>query len=485
MSRINKANLKKTLYYLKRNGFGKTWWAVRERLEERKRPPYRWTEPEPAQLEAQRSLWRERNFTVTFSILVPAYRTRPEYLKELMDSLYCQTYPKWELILADATEDGSVEQAVRSFRASAADGRVCPGTVSEDRVRYVPLKHNGGIAENTNQALPYASGDYVGLLDHDDVLTPDALYEMAAVIEEGRRQGRMPRMLYSDEDKCNGDRTEYYEPNFKEDFNLDLLLSNNYICHFLVMEREFIQELKLRPEFDGAQDYDLVLRAAARLGGFGGDEESRGRGKPFYYQDGDIAHIPKVLYHWRCHTGSTAENPESKRYAYEAGRRAVQDFADRAGWRAKAADTAHVGFYRLRYEGSIFDSRPDIGAVGGRVTGAGKKRKCVVGGRMTEEGRILYENLPLSYGGYLHRAALPQDGEAVDIRNIRIRPECRELFRKVTGVSYGTVPGGDMFDRSLLPENCDYIRISLELCRALRKAGYRILYLPEQGTVPE
>ena len=386
------------------------------------------------------------------------------------------------------------------------------------RIRYIRLERNEGIAGNTNQALPHAAGDYIGLLDHDDVLTPDALYEMAAAIGQAQERGTAPALLYSDEDKCNGDRTEYFEPHRKEDFNFDLLLSNNYICHFLVMERALMQELGFRSEYDGAQDFDLVLRAVA---GLKGREEA-------------ILHIPRVLYHWRCHPGSTAENPESKRHAYEAGRRAVQDFADRQGWAAKAVDTAHVGFYALRYgdgplvsgrpnagggprtsgspyagggsnvgesasaDGSIFDSRTDVGAIAGRIVHGGR----VAGGRLVEAGEhvsaalpgregsgtgpvrageVLYRNLPVHYSGYLHRAVLPQDAAAADIRNIRVRPECRELFSQVTGVPYRTAPGTDRFDASTLPEGCDIGRISLELGRALRKAGYRILYLPERS----
>lgn len=585
MGRINRANLKKTVYYLKRNGLKKTWYAVRERLDERRVLPYLWMPPSETELENQRRQWEEKGFSAVFSILVPAYRTKPEYLKELIESLLSQTYPKWELILADATEDDSVERVVQSILnsgASEADGTVIGGGISTGtvldrgngntigghiperpdlRIRYIRLQQNAGIAENTNQALTFATGDYVGLLDHDDVLTENALYEMAAAIEEGRQQGCMPKMLYSDEDKCNGDRTEYYEPNFKEDFNLDLLLSNNYICHFLVMDRALIKRLKFRREFEGAQDYDLVLRAVAESGLAARPDAGK-----------SIIHIPKVLYHWRCHPGSTAENPRSKLHAYEAGRRAIQDFADRAGWWAKAVDTAHVGFYSLQYEGSLFDSRPDVGAVGGRVTGrrcaegsgslSGKKvlkgsklserkvmqgsklsetkvmqgsklseekvltgrrlsgkenlggselpgkkvltgsrlpgkenlggsrlpgketlkgsgwayAKRITGGRMAEDGTVFYENLPVNYSGYLHRAILPQDAFAVDIRNIRVRPECRELFRKVTGVPYQTLPGTDIFDASALPEDCDIRKASLEFGRAMREAGYRIIY---------
>lgn len=476
MGRVNRTNLKKTIYYLKRNGLTKTWYAVRERLEEKRQPPYIWTPPSETELEEQRTGWEGKGFSVTFSILVPAHRTKPEYLRELMDSLRRQTYPKWELLLADATEDDSVERVLREW--------------SDPRIQYIHLKENAGIAENSNQALPFAAGDYVGLLDHDDVLTENALYEMAAAIEEGRQRGRMPCLLYSDEDKCNGDRKEYYEPNFKEDFNLDLLLSNNYFCHFLVMDRKMIQKLKFRLEYDGSQDYDLVLRAVAELGESGiskdtaepkNSTETEVLTEPkvsasLWEKEGSIIHIPKVLYHWRCHTGSTAENPQSKIYAYEAGRRALQDFADRAGWRAKAEDTAHVGFYRLRYEGDIFESRPDVGAVGGRAVRRGR----IVGGRMTKEGKAMYAGLPVRYSGYLHRAMLSQDAYAVDLRNIQVRPECRELFRQVTGVPYQTVPGADIFDASLLPGDCDILRASLEFAGALREAGYRSLYLPER-----
>lgn len=474
MGRINWANLKRTIYYLKRNGLGNTWYAVRERLAERRQPPYLWCAPSEARLAEQRARWEGAGQNldappVAFSILVPAYRTKPEYLRELLDSLSAQTYPWWEMVLADATEDDSVEQILRGYGfgqvefISSGQGSLAaqePSPVlSGGRIRYLHLEKNAGIAENSNQALPYAAGDYIGLLDHDDILTPDALYEMAEAIGQERGRGLEPAFLYSDEDKCNGGRTEYFEPNFKEDFNLDLLLSNNYICHFLVMRRELMQELRFRSEYDGAQDYDLVLRAAARL------EEGRQ----------NAVHIPKVLYHWRCHTGSTAENPESKRYAYAAGRRALQDFADRAGWQAQALDTEHVGFYRLQYGGSLFRSRQDIGAVGGRLVRRGK----ICGGRMREDGTVVYDGLPVHYSGYLHRAVLHQDAEAVDLRNMKVRPECGEIFRRITGVSYETVPGRDIFDASRLPEGSDIRDLSLKLCRALREEGYRILYLPE------
>ncbi len=490
MGKISLANLKKTSYYLKRNGLKRTFYAVRERLDERKQPPYVFNAPSEAQLQFQRE--QSANFTVSFSILVPAYRTREEYLREMIGSLQAQTYPNWELLLADATPDDSVEKVVCA--------------IADERIRYIRLEQNAGIAENTNQGLQYANGDYVGLLDHDDLLTPDALYEMAAAIEESRSQGAEFQMLYSDEDKCNGDATEYYEPNFKEKFNLDLLLSNNYICHFLVMKRELIRELGFRSEFDGAQDFDLVLRAAGRLLNFAGPYRSNGVCQTDTI-DVDtekshqalICHIPKVLYHWRCHTGSTAENPQSKLYAYEAGKRAIADFAAKQGWHVEVKDTPHVGFYIMEYLDDIFAVRSDIGAVGGVVTGksAGRKvpeaagaetggtasqkktaSKCILSGRLTADGTAVYRGLSIHYSGYLHRAILPQNADAVDIRNVRLRQECHKIFEKVVGVPYATIPGTQQFDVTTLPENCDYIALSVALGEALRAAGWRILYLP-------
>ena len=437
--------MKKTLYYLKRNGLKNTWYAVRERLDEKRNAPYSFTPITEEEWEVQRR--DAEKYETLFSIVVPAYRTAKQYLQELIDSVTNQSYPRWELIIADATEDDSVENCVKEY-------------TSDERIRYVRLKENAGIAENTNQGLAAAKGDYIGLLDHDDVLTENALYEMAAAIEKGKQAGVEVRMLYSDEDKCNSDRTQYYEPNFKEDFNLDLLLSNNYICHFLVMDSALMKELGFRQEYNGAQDYDLVLRAAERL----------------LEKDEQIAHIPLVLYHWRCHAASTAENPQSKQYAYDAGMRALQDFADRLGWNARAIPLKHLGFYTLLYKSGPLKDRKDIGAVGGRlVAGAGGK---TVGGRMSETGEVYYKGLPMAYSGYLHRASLTQNAEALDIRCIQVKKELHDLFKEVTGVSYKKMENYDLFDASVLPEETDYTTLSLKLSKAIRERGYRLLYLP-------
>ncbi|MBO4980567.1 MAG: glycosyltransferase [Lachnospiraceae bacterium] len=444
MGKINPANVKKTWYYLKRNGLQSTWYAAKERLEEGKQEPYVFR-PVSAEVLEEQKKWAEDPFL--FSILVPAYRTGEGYLRELVASLQDQSYPYWELILADATEDDSVKKVIDTY----ADSRIC----------YVKLPGNRGISENTNEALQHAAGKYIGLLDHDDILTPDALYEMAAAVEKGKKAGIEVKMLYSDEDKCDGEGKHFYEPNRKEKFNLDLLLSNNYICHLLVMESGLIKELGFRKEYDGAQDYDLVLRGAGKLMG----------------QEEQIVHIPKVLYHWRCHEDSTAQNPQSKQYAYDAGLRALQDFADARKWKARAIPLKHLGFYQLLYEEGPLKARKDVGAVGGRLLSWGR----TMGGRMTKEGEVYYKGLPKAYSGYLHRAALTQDAEALDIRCIQVKEELYALFEEVTEVPYRKFPGTDLFDASTLPEGTDYTALSLKLSKAVREAGYRLLYTPDRA----
>lgn len=443
MATISKANLQKTFYYLQRNGIRKTWYAAWERWEESRNAPYAFRGIFKAELRKQRAVGGELS-DMLVSIVVPTYCTKEKYLREMIDSCVGQSYPHWELILADATPDDSVRKVVETY--------------DDSRIRYIKLERNDGIAENTNRGLEAVTGAYVGLLDHDDVLEPDALYEMVKAIKEGQEAGIDVQLLYSDEDKCNEDRTWYFEPHYKENFNYDLLLTNNYFCHFLVMKAELICKLGFRKEYDGAQDYDLVLRAVREI-------------LPNKEQ---IVHIPRMLYHWRCHEDSTAQNPRSKQYAYDAGRRAVQDYVNQAGWKVKVVDTPHVGFYRLRYEGEIWESRPEIGAVGGRVVRRGK----VHSGRMSAEGNIYYQNINKHFSGYMNRVTLQQSASAVDIRCVRMKPECYDLFEKAVGVPYVQIPRLRVFDTRTLPEDADTEQLSVRLAKALREAGYQIVWEP-------
>lgn len=451
MGVFNGSNLKKTIYYLKRNGLGKTVDAVRERLDRSGDSTYHWRPLSEEERKRQKEHAQAGFSDVCFSVVVPTYRTPEPYLKAMITSVIKQTYPTWELILADATEGMEVKRIVDTY--------------DDARIRYHHLSANDGISGNTNCGIAMAKGDYVGLLDHDDMLEENALYEMALRIEQERIKGVALQMLYSDEDKCNSSGDKFYDPNYKEKFNLDLLLSNNYICHFTVLKRELVQSLELRKEFDGAQDFDLILRAVHRIMAEGGEKE--------------IAHISLVLYHWRCHTGSTAENPQSKLYAYEAGRRAVQDFVDCRGWKARVMETQHLGFYRLEYEEDIFKTRPELGALGGPVV----QKKKIAGGRLSAEGKVFYGGLPASYSGYLHRAVLQQEAEALDIRNIEVRKDLWDIFEQEVGTSYVTLAGTNVFDADILPPETDYASLSVKLGAALRRKGYRLLYLPERKVI--
>lgn len=427
------SNVKKTYYYFKRNGIKKTLGAVAERVCSPYYKDYVYRKPEEKELQRQRA---ESKKNTIFSILVPAYETKEEYLRQLIHSVQNQSYPYWQLVIADAGKSQKVEKICASYH--------------EDRICYVKLENNQGISGNTNSALEYVRGDYVGLLDHDDFLTPDALYEMEKMIREGRKQQKEYSFLYSDEDKCDEAGTNFYEPHFKTDFNLDLLLTNNYICHFLVMETELMKKLRLRPCYDGAQDFDLVLRAVGYLL----DKKKMPEEK--------IGHIPKVLYHWRCHKESTAANPNSKQYAYEAGRNALEDFCKERGWQVRVTSLPHVGFYKVNYQDGIFAQRQDVAAIGGKEIQKGK----IVNSIYDQQGKAIYQGVRENYSGYFHRAVLTQNAEELDITKWKINPKVLEKY--------------ETFFKAQTSINC----MSKEerrkiVCDFLKKEGYRLYWDPD------
>ena len=390
---VSMSNLKKAYRYCRKNGVLPTFYAALERIQDRNMHyEKRIITEEELEVQKQR-VWEEAE---CFSILVPAYETKLQHFHEMIDSVLTQTYERFELIIADASPSDKLSEELQYY--------------NDSRIRYLKLPENRGISGNTNAALEAATGSYIALLDHDDTLEQDALYRMMEAVWEGRtKRGTAPSLLYSDEDKCDGDMTCFYEPHIKGGFNLDLLLSNHYICHFLVMEARLMKDLCLRGEYDGAQDHDLVLRAAGVL------------------REEQIVHIPHILYHWRCHTGSTAENPDSKLYAYDAGRRAVADFCRQQGWNVHVTHTEHLGFFRVEYERDIFRQRTDLAAVGGRILCRGR----IAGGAYGEDGKILYEGLPGHFSGYMHRAVLQQDVAAVDLRCCRVRDELLPLLERI------------------------------------------------------
>lgn len=465
MGKLNKDNFKKTIYYLQKNGLKNTLYAVRERLQKKETDDYTYVPvPEETLTRQRETVWEN---PVTFSIVVPVYHTPEEYFREMVDSVLLQTYPYFELILVDAGAQvtaGTKAQAGENGAQAHEENQVprfLEAYGEEKRIRYLPLEKNIGIAENTNVGIEAATGDYIALLDHDDFLTPDALYEMAKRLEAERMQGNELQMIYTDEDKCNSDASKFYEPHFKLDFNLDLLLTNNYICHFTAVKAELMKEFKLRGEYNGAQDFDLVLRVAARL----------------YEEPEKIAHIPKVLYHWRCHEASTAANPASKLYAYEAGKRAVEAFIKEKGWNAKVVHLKHLGFYRVEYEDDIFTIRPEVGAVGGRILDKSKK---LCGGMMSETGEVFAMGLADGFSGYVNRAALVQQAQALDLRLFRLNPACKELFEETLKISYTVIENGkcDQFDWQTIEEKEKKL-FSLKISEALRSQGYKLLWDPQ------
>lgn len=250
------------------------------------------TEPSKEEL----ALQKQHTFAYEpmFSIVIPLYQTPDIYLKELLDSILAQTYSKFEICLADGSpKNKDKEKLVSGYK--------------DKRILYKRLEDNLGIAGNTNAAMDLASGDYIVLCDHDDTLTPNALYECAKAINTHEDAD----CLYSDEDKLDMDGGALFDPHFKPDFNIDLLHSVNYICHLFVVKRELVEKYgQMDSAFDGAQDYDFIFRMT---------ENAR-----------NIVHIPKVLYHWRCHMNSTASDPKSKLYAFEAGERAILAHFQRA-----------------------------------------------------------------------------------------------------------------------------------------------------------
>jgi GT2 family glycosyltransferase len=250
---------------------------------------YEKTRPSEEELAAQRNTVFGAGAPF-FSVVIPAYKTPEQYLKALLDSILNQTYGKFEVCFADGSPEGeSREKILKEYAAK------------DKRIRYTVLNRNLGIAGNTNAALEMTKGDFVVLCDHDDLLPAHALFEFAEAILKNPECD----CIYSDEDKLDMDGGSLFDPNFKPDFNIDMLCSVNYICHLFAVRREFTEQYgSFDPAYDGAQDYDFIFRMT---------EHAR-----------KIVHVPKVLYHWRCHMNSTASNPESKLYAFEAGGRAIR-----------------------------------------------------------------------------------------------------------------------------------------------------------------
>ena len=348
-------NLKnKISYYYKKYGFWNTIKKILKKVLLIERPGNReyrnyqtWinnNEPDLEGLEEQRN--HKFKINPKISIVVPMYNTKEEFFKDIIDCMNQQTYTNWELCLADGSPetDEVLQQYIKG----------------NDKIKYKFLNKNKGISDNTNEAIKMATGDYIGLLDHDDVLPIFCLYEIVNCINENPDV----EFIYSDEDKIINTWTKKHrrDPHFKPDFSPDTLASNNYITHLVVMKRDLmVDKLKgERDEYNGAQDFDLVLRAS--------EETDK------------IIHISKVLYHWRVHETSTAKVSDAKPWAYEAGMRATQDHLDRISKKNKSpkaivSDPHDIpGVYEVEYK---VEGNPKVNILIPNKDGINYLKKCV------------------------------------------------------------------------------------------------------------
>ena len=253
---------------------------------------------------------------ICFSILVPLYNTPANFLEDMVASVRAQTYGNWELCLADGSDE-----------KHAYVGEFCAKAAADDpRIRYEKLEKNGGISENTNACIRMATGDWYALFDHDDLLHPAALYEMMKAICEQDAD-----FAYTDENTFSETPKDAYNPHFKPDFAPDNLRANNYICHFTAFRKDLLEKAGggFRAAFDGSQDHDLVLRLTE--------------------QAEHIVHIPKILYYWRAHRHSVAEDVAAKPYVIEAGKKAVAEHLKRTGLEGEVLDGPVPSIYRVRY----------------------------------------------------------------------------------------------------------------------------------------
>ncbi len=255
------------------------------------------------------------------SILVPLYNTPETFLREMLDSVMTQTYENWELCLADGSdsEHGYVGDICGQYAEKTKGGKI----------RYKKLEKNGGISGNTNECLKLATGEYIGLFDHDDILHPSALYEYVKAINE---QGA--DYIYCDETTFkSGDIDKMLTMHFKPDYAVDNLRANNYICHFSVFARQLLDGTELfRSQFDGSQDHDMILRLTDRAE--------------------KVVHIPRLLYYWRSHAGSVASGIDAKPYAVEAAKGAVADHLRRHGFEhfQITSTRAFETIFKIRYQ---------------------------------------------------------------------------------------------------------------------------------------
>lgn len=450
------------------------------------------------ELRRQRSL--SDNAEIKFSVIVPLYNTRIQVLRDMIRSVREQTYKNWELCLADGSDGGHSEV-----------GRVCRELRSEDpRIKYKKLEKNGGISENSNQCIAMATGEYFGLLDHDDILHPSALYKVFRAIKETGAD-----FVYTDEAVFRSpDRRDIVSVHFKPDYSPENMLANNYICHFAVFDRGLIPKAggAFRKAYDGSQDFDLFLRLT--------------------HAAKQVYHVPEVLYFWRSLPGSVASDIREKIYSVDSAKRAVKDFLMET-CRVDASVESSALFPALLDVHIPLSGRPKLSVI---LRGQGDKRqrdvclgqlrRMLLSGfdELLEENRVseaageyllFTDDSVISASHNLIEAMLPyavrdgvgavgckvlaDNGRIIDVGTV-IRPSEDQMLGKTLYGFHGASTG--YMGRLTYPHNvtalsrkCMMVRRTLfekaggfdeefgpygdiDLCLCLIKAGYRNVMLP-------
>lgn len=463
--RLNKENVKKGFEYIRRNGVSRFWTLAKAKAFPAGKSYKEWYEEHcPTKEELMRQKEVEFSVQPLISIVVPTYQTPIPFLKDMIDSVRKQSYEKWELCIAD----GSLNEDENDTKVIRVREELNRYSMEDKRIKVVYLEENQGIAENTNQALALATGEYIGLFDHDDMLTPDALYEIVKAINDYDYD-----VLYTDEDKISEDSHDYKKPVFKPDYSPELLCANNYITHFFVAKKTIVDRLGgFRKEYDGSQDYDFIFRCV---------ELAK-----------KVGHVSKVLYHWRMHGGSVAGDPTSKMYAYDAGKKAIQSHYERVGIQANVEHMERLGLYHTEYK---MIKQPLISVI---IYGEDdeKKKRCserfkrkdyssleilTCAGINIEEINALAEKARGSYLFFVsenlesvERDALQQMAGVLQIRNVGA-VSGKVIGRKHTVEDAGVVirTNGDLCKANYGIGDCDYG----DMFRAKVMSNYSILSL--------
>lgn len=344
MNLVSTTNIRKSIYYIKNFGFNAFIIKVRNKVVSKlsgERQYQIWikkNEPKEIDLEAQRRM--SFAYEPKISIVTPVFNTPQKILIEMIESVITQTYAKWELCIADGN---SKEQQIKEILKGYAE--------KDNKIKIKFLQKNKGIAGNSNEALSASTGDFVTFLDHDDKLSPFALYEIVNAINKNADAD----FFYSDEDILSFNGKKRLKPHFKPDWSPDTLRSYNYITHLTVIRRDLLEKIGLfREGFDGSQDYDLILRAA---------EHAK-----------KIIHISKVLYHWRESKGSAAGNPFAKLYAYDAAEKVLSEHLLRICLKGEVHISPLWGTYMINY---MIEGNPKISIIIPNNNHAETLKKCI------------------------------------------------------------------------------------------------------------